>query len=737
MSGRTGVRLAVSLLVLGLFMLHVSGLVPMRLLTLVEAATYDARTRLTLDGPGQAQVTVLDIDERSIAVEGQWPWPRDKLAALVDLLFDHYGVAVLGFDIAFAEPDRASADLLDKLRKQGDALDQQTLARLRPKLDYDRQFAQALKGRPIVMGYFFKPSVIPGEPATTGTICAPDIEKKAAALLAVDFIQPAGFGGNVQALQQAVAHCGFFDNPRVDADGIYRRIPLMQSYQGEIYPSLALAVLSLALGTSFEFEFDPPQMRTSLNLEAVRLGDVRIPVDEDVSAYVPYRGPYRTMPYVSVTDVLSKQADSSRLQDKIVLMGTSAAGLLDIRATPVGGVFPGVEIHASLIAGALDGSVRQKAPYYAGLETVMLLFVSLLMAWQFSRLSPLLGASLTGALVLGIGMLAFVMWSAADFVMPMGVPMLFTLTLFTAHLLYGYFIESRGKREISRLFGQYVPPQLVEEMAAHPESVSMEGEAREMTVLFSDVRSFTTISESLDARDLSTMMNRFLTKQTAVVQAHRGTIDKYMGDAVMAFWGAPLPDEHHALRALEAGIAMCQAVRELDAEFEKRGWPALNIGVGINSGRMSVGNMGSEFRMAYTVMGDAVNLGSRVEGLTKEYGCAVLCTEFTRALAPGDWAFREVDLVRVKGRSEPVGIYEPMGPKDGLDPALRQALARHRGAMKRYRAQQWDDAQREFETLCREDAPRKVYALFLRRIEYLRANAPGENWDGAFTFTQK
>ncbi|MGB0956476.1 MAG: adenylate/guanylate cyclase domain-containing protein, partial [Panacagrimonas sp.] len=598
-------------------------------------------------------------------------------------------------------------------------------------------FAQALKGRPIVMGYFFKPSVIPGEPATTGTICAPDIEKKAAALLAVDFIQPAGFGGNVQALQQAVAHCGFFDNPRVDADGIYRRIPLMQSYQGEIYPSLALAVLSLALGTSFEFEFDPPQMRTSLNLEAVRLGDVRIPVDEDVSAYVPYRGPYRTMPYVSVTDVLSKQADSSRLQDKIVLMGTSAAGLLDIRATPVGGVFPGVEIHASLIAGALDGSVRQKAPYYAGLETVMLLFVSLLMAWQFSRLSPLLGASLTGALVLGIGMLAFVMWSAADFVMPMGVPMLFTLTLFTAHLLYGYFIESRGKREISRLFGQYVPPQLVEEMAAHPESVSMEGEAREMTVLFSDVRSFTTISESLDARDLSTMMNRFLTKQTAVVQAHRGTIDKYMGDAVMAFWGAPLPDEHHALRALEAGIAMCQAVRELDAEFEKRGWPALNIGVGINSGRMSVGNMGSEFRMAYTVMGDAVNLGSRVEGLTKEYGCAVLCTEFTRALAPGDWAFREVDLVRVKGRSEPVGIYEPMGPKDGLDPALRQALARHRGAMKRYRAQQWDDAQREFETLCREDAPRKVYALFLRRIEYLRANAPGENWDGAFTFTQK
>jgi adenylate cyclase len=321
--------------------------------------------------------------------------------------------------------------------------------------------------------------------------------------------------------------------------------------------------------------------------------------------------------------------------------------------------------------------------------------------------------------------------------MPLGVPVLFVLALFMAQLLYGYFIESRGKRQISRLFGQYVPPQLVEEMAAHPEQISMDGESREMTVLFSDVRDFTSISENLDAKELSAMMNAYLTQQTAIIQQYRGTIDKYIGDAVMAFWGAPLPEKDHVLLAVQAAMAMARSVRALDEDFRRRGWPQLKIGIGVNSGRMNVGNMGSSFRMAYTVMGDAVNLGARLEGLTKEYGVTLIVSEYTRNQLPSEWAFRELDSVRVKGRAEPVTIYEPMGPKHQLDPAVRTDLARHRGAMKLYRAQNWDAAETEFFALKSGAHPQPVYDLFLERILLLRENPPGPKWDGVFTFTHK
>ena len=516
-------------------------------------------------------------------------------------------------------------------------------------------------------------------------------------------------------------------------------MPLLQQYDGAVYPSLALSLVRLALGDPpVELVFDPPEVRSSLHLERLRVGPLEVPVDGRVAAYVPYRGDNRTFTYIPAVDVLRGEVVSpERLRNAIVLMGTTAAGLFDLRSTPVNKVFAGVEVHANLVSGMLDGRIRQKAPYYAGIEVVMHVLIALLLAWAFARLSALASALVSAAVVAGIVGLALTMWSGADFVMPLGVPVVFTLTLVMAHLLYGYFIESRGKREISRRFGQYVPPELVEELAAHPEAVSMAGESREMSVLFSDVRDFTSMSENLDARELAAMINTFLTRQTAVVQQHRGTIDKYIGDLVMAFWGAPLRDEQHALHAVLAGMQMQRSVRELDDEFERRGWPKLHIGVGINSGRMSVGNMGSEFRMAYTVMGDAVNLASRLEGLTKEYGVGVLVGQQTRDLLPSGWAFREVDLVIVKGRREPVAIYEPMGPKDQLDPGLREDLARHRGALQLYRARRWDEAEVEFFNLAQGPRPHPVYSLFIQRIMALRENPPPPDWNGTFTFRHK
>lgn len=741
MSSRAFIRLGISFAALAVFMLHVSGAVNFRLFDAVENFSYDARVRATLPETTDPRIVIVDMDEKSLVAEG-WPWRRDKLGRLITQLFDHYQIRALGFDMVFSEPDDRALKAFDELARS-DLSDLPGMAErasaVHDKLDYDRRFYEALQGKNVVMGYTFKPWVPEGEAAATGGICAPLMAQDTAKLYAVDFVKAVGHTGNLKILQEGSPHCGFFDNPRTDADGVFRRVPLLQMYEGAVYSSLALSLARVALGNpQLELEFEPPDQRTSLNLERVRVGSLTATVDGDVAVYVPYRGGPYTFKYISASDVLNGTvADPKLLKDTIVLFGATAAGLLDFRTTPVAGVHPGVEVHANIVSGLLDGDIRQRAPYYVGIQTVMLLAIALVLAWGFSRFGAG-GAALTVAALIGfITLLAFGLWDGAKFIMPLGLPVTFTLALFMAHLLYGYFIEARGKRQVSKLFGQYVPPELVEEMAANPEQISMEGESREMSVLFSDVRSFTTISEKLEAKELAAMMNAYLSKQTAVVQKYRGTIDKYIGDAIMSFWGAPLPDKDHAMNAVRAGMDMVSAVRELDTEFDRRGWPRLNIGVGVNSGRMNVGNMGSEFRMAYTVMGDAVNLGARLEGLTKEYGVAFMISEYTRNQLPSDWAFRELDLVRVKGKDVPVAIYEPMGPKDQLDGGLRTDLARHRGAMKFYRAQQWDQAETEFFALKTGERPHPVYDVFLERIMHWRENPPGKDWDGAWNFAHK
>jgi adenylate cyclase len=736
---RVLVRLGISMVLFLWFMLHTSGVYESRLLATLENLTYDGRVLLTMPGTVDERIVIVDMDEKSLAAEG-WPIPRNRLGDLIRRLFDTYHVKVVGFDMVFAEPDRSSGlERLDALAK-GELADlpgfEQRLAGLREALDNDRAFADALRDRPVVLGYVLAPM---GE--SKGALGPKLMEKSDATAYSVPFIQRKAYTGNLPVLQEATRYGGFFDNDAtLDQDGVVRRVPLMQQFDGALYPSLALQVARLALGDPpVALEFEPPEVRTGLNLERVRLGEVTLPVDQVVSVMVPYRGRFGSFPYVPLTDVLHGTADAEVLEGAVVLMGTTAAGLKDLRTTPVGSAYAGVEVHANIVSGIFDGRIKQRAPYYVGIEFMSLLTIGLLLAWLFPKVAPLASAVVAAGVIGVYVALGFWLWQSADFVMPMGVPVTFTLVVFLAQLLYGYLIETRRSRDISKRFGEYVPPELVEEMAANPEAVSMEGKSKEMTVLFSDVRSFTTISEQFKDRpqELSELMNNFLTPLTKVIHRHRGTIDKYMGDAIMAFWGAPLDDSQHATHALQAALELPKAIRALDAEFAKRGWPPLHIGVGLSTGNMRVGNMGSEFRRAYTVMGDPVNLGARVEGLTKEYGATVVCTEFTRESGPPDWSYRELDLVRVKGKDVPVSIYEPMGPKDALPAELRQELARHRGALKLYRAQKWDEAEAEFFSLSRLPKPHKVYQEFLDRIAYFRKHPPGDKWDGAFTFTHK
>lgn len=733
---RALVRLAIGSAVLAVFVLYSAGVLRSGLLDRIETFTYDARVRLSADGVRDPRIVIVDLDERSLLEQGQWPWPRDTLAQLVDRLFDDYAVRALGFDMYFPEADAQSPQrLLRKLAETG--LDTTAgFAELNAALgerDHDRRFAQALDQRPVVLGYVFKQGVAEGDLRRQGEL-GPSLFAGEDTL---HFLRPEGYTGNLPVLQQAAAGGGFFDAPLVDEDGVYRRVPLVQWYEGRVYPSLALALTRLALGEAeVTFEFDPPEARGPLNLDAVRVGPLRVPVDERFAAWVPYRGGAGTFRYVSATDVLGGVAEKAALRGAIVLLGTTAPGLKDQRVTPVERVFPGVEIHANLISGMLDGRVRQRAPYYMGIQVVELALITLLVSLLFARLSPLLGAGL--ALGTEVLLVALALWAwRQDQIVPMGVPMVFTLFLFLAQQLHGYFVESRGKREISRLFGQYVPPQLVEEMASRPQAVSMEGDIREMSVLFSDVRGFTSISEQLDAKSLSDMMNQFLTPQTRCIHQQRGTIDKYMGDAIMAFWGAPLPDEAHALHAVNAARDMVNAVSALNPQFEARGWPRIRVGVGISTGSMRVGNMGSEFRVAYTVMGDPVNLASRLEGLTRVYGVDIIVSEATRSQMPSDWAMRELDRVRVKGKVEPVQIYEPLGPKGELDADTREALARHRGALRAYRARRWDEAETAWFNLDRQAGGDTLYRIYLDRIAHLRREPPAEGWDGVFTFDRK
>jgi adenylate cyclase len=514
---------------------------------------------------------------------------------------------------------------------------------------------------------------------------------------------------------------------------------MLAEFEGAYYESLSLAMIRLGLGSPPVRPGHPQGSMLSRDypgLEWLEVGPIRIPVDVQVTALVPYRGKGGNFRYVSASDVLDGSVPEGALRDRIVLVGTTAPGLFDLRATPVASVYPGVEIHANLIAGMLDGDIKQRPPYVLGAEVILLLVSGLAMAIILPLVSPLRATLITALVLVSAFATNVWVWDSGNLVLPLASGLLMIAILFALNMSYGFFVETRAKRQITGRFGQYVPPELVDEMAQHPEAFSMEGASREMTVLFTDVRGFTTISEGLDPKELSQLMNDFLTPLTRVIHSRRGTIDKYMGDCIMAFWGAPLDDPDHAMNAVLAGLEMQKVLEGLAPEFKARGWPEIRIGVGVNTGRMSVGNMGSEIRVAYTVMGDAVNLASRLEGVTKQYGVGMIVGENTRACLK-DMVFRELDRVRVKGKDEPVTIYEPLGQSGDVDSAVLNELKLWGQALRLYRARDWDMAELQLINLQKANPGRVVYQLYIDRIAHYRANPPGDDWDGAFRFETK
>lgn len=731
-------RIVLGFVILGLLIAHLIGRFELGFIDKLERLAYDVRLVSRMPKGIDPRIVIVDIDEKSLNIEGQWPWRRDRLKVLVDHLFDHYQSAIVGFDVVFAEPD-ASDDLssIKSLANNDNRQDLlQYLTQIEPQLDRDRVLMESFKNRAVILGYYFNQ----GE-STSGNIGQLPESVFPAALLEGSNLSPlkmTSFSANLASLQQAAHSAGFFQNDRVDEDGFIRRVPMLVEHNNELYESLSLAILRTLLDDApvFPLYASEGQSSNTQNIDYLQVGDFRVPVDHDVTTLVPYRGQQGSFHYISATDVLTKTAKADVLKNAIVLVGTTAPGLLDLRSTPMQNLYPGVEIHANMIAGFLDQNIKNNPAHTIGYELIYLLLLGLFLVLLFPRLSPL-WLTLTALFFVGVVItLDWWLWHKVNLVLHLAMPLLFISALLILNMSYGFFIEARSKRKLGSLFGEYVPPAIVEKMSENPSAIKDLPENKEMTVLFSDVRGFTTISEGLDPKELSELMNAFLSPLTRVIHERGGTIDKYMGDAIMAFWGAPLPDKSHARHAVDAGMAMLKEVEIISATFKERDWPALRIGCGLNTGSMSVGNMGSEFRRAYTVLGDAVNLGARCESITKQYGVLFIVAENTYAAVP-EYAYRELDLVKVKGKNKPVALYEPIALVDELDAEQKQELADYHEALALYRQQKWTEAEQILTNLQAYNKKKMIYAVYLSRLAEFRANPPEKDWDGVFTSTSK
>ncbi|WP_372828324.1 CHASE2 domain-containing protein [Polaromonas sp.] len=740
-------RIAVTLIPLIFALLHAGGVMRIDVLQRLDDILYDARLRATMPRTLDERIVIVDIDEKSLAEVGRWPWGRDKLALLVQELLGQQRAALLGFDVFFPEPDDSSG--LKRLLQlaKNELRDQpgfsERVAQLQGSLDYDAVFAKSLEKQPVVLGYYFTSD---SGGLVNGVLPAPVMQQEALRGRPIRFVSYSGYGSNIEPLA-SVASLSGHTNPIVEGDGVVRSIPVIAEYQDKYYESLSLAMFRLLTGLPSVEPGFPQEKFLSRNyqgLESILLRQgsktMALPVDQRVTTLVPFRGSGGpnggSFKYISASDVLAKRVAPGQLKDKILLLGTTAPGLLDLRVTPVGEAYPGVEIHANMISGFLDGKVFVKPDYAVGYEVLVLVLSGLTLAFALPLLSaPKAVATSVGVTAALVG-LNFWLYSAYGLVLPLATALVMALTAFALNMSYGYFVESRSKRELANLFGTYVPPELVDEMVKDPDSYTMKASAKELTVMFCDMRGFTKMSETMEPTKLQALLNSVFSRLTDLIRSNRGTIDKYMGDCVMAFWGAPVDTPDHAGLAVKTSLEMVGAVRQLNKEHVAAGLPEIGIGIGLNTGSMCVGDMGSHIRRSYTVIGDSVNLGSRLEGLSKTYGVDIVVSESTRKLAP-DFAWQELDRVRVKGKDQAVAIFWPASSLGQLDKQASSELKTWTLALKAYRDQDWDACDVHLLNLRRMNAQKYLYRLYAERVASMRLLPFDPEWDGATNFETK
>lgn len=682
---------------------HAMGLLRLELVERMDQALADTRTRWTAQTTVPPRIAIIDVDEASLAELGRWPWPRDRLARLTDELFDRQRVAAAGFDLVLAEPDPGPLAVLQRLAQDDQALAAR-LPALRQQLDNDAVLARALAGRAVALPFYLTSDRAGARSGQLPTPLATPLPQP----LPAGLLRWNGHGASLAGLT-AAAPAGGFINALPDDDGLIRSALLVAAYADaggppHLYESLALAVWRLAQRAPAP-RLELARSPSGPALVALHIGARRIAVDERGAVQVPFRrhaGPTAgAFERHSAADLLAGRLPAGRLAGYRVLVGTTVPALGDLRATPVHPAQPGVEIHASLLAGLDAARLPVRPDWAAGYEVCLLLLTALLLGVGLRRLSAI------GCVALSAGVLVMLIatnlyaWQVHGLALPLASALALLFTGFAAVMAWGYLVEGRSRRSLVRLFGSYVPRELVRRMAREPERytrAALLAENRELTLLFCDLRGFTTLSEHLEPLALRELLNQFFSRMTAVIHAHGGTLDKFIGDALMAFWGAPLPDPRHATLALQAAQAMGQALQALNDQLRARGQPTLSMGIGLHTGVACVGDMGSDLRRAYTALGDSVNLASRIEGLTRRYGVDLLVSAATRdavlatdpAAASMPWV--EVGEVQVKGRQQPVNLFtldvHPAPPGSARAAQLRNWQL----ALAAARSQHWDEA---------------------------------------------
>lgn len=733
----------------GRVMLLVSGLTLSLVMTVLYAARpiffeyldiklYDTMLRRVHSKQTSGVPVIVDIDENTLKELGQWPWPRYRIARLLQGIHE-LGADAVALDMVFSEPDRTSLAVLQEEMAKDHDLKLSFKNLPEHLLDNDLTLAKMLGTGPFVLGYhfnFLKDAHLENRQCDLHKLNLSILRGPDSPPASSMFFNAPGVVCNLKVMGEAVEHSGFF-NALPDPDGIIRHAPLIIEHQGQYYPNLALAAYLQAYPAKQLILWLKRNEQAGQEPPALQIGDnLVVPLTGKGQMTVHFRGPRQTFPYFSAADILAGRVQPDALKGKIAFIGTSAAGLKDIRATPMDQVYPGVEVHATVLDNLLQKDFLREPEILEDFEVTLVLFMgvlsTVLLVW-------------TGALIslVPLGLCTIGLWYGSYWVFrEQGMflsPLVPTLTLaanFAMLTLMKFFREEGQKRFFHQAFSQYVSKAVVEQMVKSPEKLSLSGEEREVSILFSDIRSFTSMSEKLTPNQVSELLQAYFTPMTAQITRTDGTLDKFIGDAIMAFWNAPLDTREHQRKAVSSALGMHKALQELNLQFRERFNLELQIGIGLHCGQVRVGNMGSKDLFDYTIIGDSVNLASRLEGLTKYYGQGLIVSESIRnACGDQEFYFQEVDTVRVKGKALPIVIYAPCAAEDKA--IYAEELQLHEKAMRLYKSQDFKSAEEIFSVLRKQYRDLKLYALYQDRCQQLHKSPPGEDWDQVFTHSSK
>ena len=717
-------------------------------LDIIELKTIDLRFTTRGSIPAGPEIVLAVIDEKSLEKEGKWVWPRSKIAAMVNKL-SKAGTKVIGFDVGFLEPDDVKIietinDIQNEVKKshfQNKAFDL-FMENLKLESDNDRLLANAIakSNARVVLGFFFHM-----DSAAAQHYDEKDLEthlknirgarhkfvrydsKTAQKVPLIEAKMPQS---NIEIISNATEYAGYF-NMFPDPDGVVRWIPAVFRLNDTLYAPLSLITASAYLDNPVSTEV------AEHGVEGVNIGDLFIPTNERGDILINYRGREKTFPHISITDILHENVPGDVLADKIVLVGATAIGIYDLRVTPFGTTFPGLEIHANVIDSILQKDFLQKPDWAKIFGVLAILIAGLFLGLVLPRAGAVPGALASLFLFFGYIALCQYLFSAQGLIINLVYPLTVIIIIYVAITAYRYLAEASQKRFIKDAFSTYMAPSVVNQLIQSPEKLVLGGEKRVITAFFSDVQGFTGISEKLTPVELVELLNEFLTEMTDIILAHEGTVDKFEGDAIIAMFGAPNPLINQAEVACRSCIEMQKRLAELRVKWKAEGRPELKMRIGLCTGPAVVGNMGSKSRMDYTMMGDTVNTAARLEGVNKAYECFTLVSESTFSKIGNNIVGREIDSINVVGKEEPITIYELIGFPEDIDAPLRETLDNYARGLNAYRKQDWNRALVFFNQALAaipDDGPSKT---MLARCRDYKVNPPGKDWNGAHSMLTK